>query len=135
VTTAATATLDVAIELPPGADLAASVELELTPETLVGIPDPATRTLPYDGTGTAVSAYHHTRVIGTRRRLRLTRGVYRLTASSIVDWGTTREPHPPNWIADRAIGSDGAAIAAKAGTMRVVVDGDTAVRVIMVPTD
>lgn len=131
----ATATLDVIIELPPGADLDHSVELELTPDALVGLPDAATQTLPYDGTGGAVSAYHTTRVIGTRRRLRLMRGVYQLRASSIVDRGTTREPHPPDWIADHAIRADGTTVAAKGGTLHLAVDGDAALRVIMVPTD
>ena len=128
-----TALLDVVIELPPKAEMWSTVEVEMYADKLDGVPDAATRALPFVSTGTSEGAYVRTRVVTSHRTLRVMRGEYRLSASSRVEWGLTRDRHPPNWMTERAILRDGSVLRARHGWVHVPIEHDTVVRMIMVP--
>lgn len=133
VTPAQTVMLDVVIEFPPKADVGFSVDVDVDANKLDGVPDAATKALPFASTGTSVGEYVHTRVATSHRLLRVMRGSYSVSASSYVEWGLTRDPHPPNWMTDRAILPDGSVVRTRSGAVHLTLEHDTVVRLIMVP--
>lgn len=132
VSSKATMTLSVEIQLPEGAQ-ADWFDVALDPRAFPGIPSELTgKPLYLVGTGPSMSGKYYTvRTHEPRLSLRVLVGTYDVSVQHIVERSPTVFPGPPNWTSDTLTLPDGTKLPEALGRHRIEVGKDLQVKVLL----